>query len=104
VDVGAVRAWRGACNAAEHADLEVLAAEVPELVAAAVLEAFRAVDGPHKRACAGVLAATWYAVACTLLDRLRRDVPHVADPADLPPQIVTLRAICVGSRRTGLTD
>jgi len=93
VDVAAVRAWRGSCEAVGHADLEVLAAELPELVADAVAEAFREVTGPHKRATAGALAATWYQVTVALLDRIRRDVPHVADPLVLPRQIATLTAI-----------
>jgi len=104
VDVGAVRAWRLSCEATAHADLEVLAAEVPELVAGAVAEAFRQVDGPHKQATAGALAATWYVVTVRLLDRLRRDVPHLGDPATVPRQIGHLRAICAGSGRTGASD
>jgi hypothetical protein len=100
VDVRAVRAWRLSCEAVEHADLEALAAEVPELVADAVAEAFQQTDGPHKRATAGALAGCWYLVTVALLDRLRRDVPGLTDPATLPRQIGQLRAISAGSRTT----
>ena len=101
VDVRAVRAWRGSSEAAEHRDLEVLAVEVPELVAEAVAEAFRACDGPHKRATAGVLAGAWYLVTVALLDRLRREVPSLADPATVPQKIAHLRSICGDLGRTG---
>ena len=101
VDPAAVRAWRLSCAATEHADLEALAAEVPEIVANAVAEAFRQCEGVHKRQAAGVLAGAWYLVTVALLDRLRRDVPHLSDPAVLPAQIGHLRAIFAGSRRTG---
>jgi hypothetical protein len=101
VDVAAVRAWRASCEAAAHPDLEALAAELPELVADAVLEAFRQTEGPHKRATAGALAGAWLLIVYALLDRLRRDVPHLADPDTLPRQIGHLRAIYAEARRTG---
>lgn len=100
VDPRAIAAWRLSCEAVEHADLEVFAAELPELVADAMLEAFREVDGPHKRAAAGVLAGAWYVVTVRALDRLRRDVPELRDPEVLPAQIGHLRTIYAGLRRT----
>lgn len=93
VDPVAVTAWRGSCDVTDHADLVVLAAELPELVGAAVAEAFHHVDGPHKRACAGVLAGAWYLVVLALLDRLRHDVPDLRDPDVLPASIERLRKI-----------
>lgn len=102
VDPQAVRAWRLSCEAIEHADLEVLAAELPELVAAAVFEAFRECEGPHKRQTAGVLAGVWYFVTVALLERLRRDVPELRDPATVPPQIGHLRTIFAGLGTTDL--
>jgi hypothetical protein len=99
VDPAAVRAWRASCAVVEHADLEVLAGELPELVGRAVAEAFAAVEGPHKRAAAGVLAGAWYVVTTKLLDRLRRDVPRLRDPDVVPAQIDHLRAIYGGARR-----
>lgn len=104
VDPRAVRAWRGSSEACELAGLEVLAAEVPELVAGAVAEAFRQCDGPHKRATAGALAGAWYLVTVALFDRLRRDVPALADPATVPREIDHLRSIFAGERRTAGSD
>jgi len=102
VDPAAVAAWRGGGKASGADFLTVFACEVPELVAVAVLEAHQRVEGPHKRATAGVLAGAWYLVSVALLDRLRRDVPGLADPATVPPQIAHLRDICDdASRSTG---
>ena len=97
VDPAAISAWRGSHAAVDHADLEVLAGELPELVAAAVADAFQRVEGPHKRLVAGVLAGAWYVITTALLDRLRRDVPHLRDPDALPREIDRLRSICGGS-------
>lgn len=91
LDVAAIEAWRGTGAATDL--LHVLAAEVPELVAGAVEEAFRAATGPHKRAFAGHLALAWFEVTSRLLDRLRRDVPEIPELATVPERIERLRQI-----------
>lgn len=93
IDPAAVTAWRLSCEVSDHADLIVLAGELPEIVASAIGEAFLHVEGPHKRACAGVLAGAWYLVTLALLDRLRRVVPDLNDPTALPTSIERLRKI-----------
>ena len=93
VDVRAVRAWLGSSEAGAHRDLEVLAAELPELVAGAVAESFARLENVNKRQVAGVLAGTWLLVVYALLDRIRRDVPGLPDPSVLPEKIVHLRSI-----------
>ena len=103
VDPAAVAAWRGSAAATDHADLIVFAADVPQLVADAVADAFLQVEGPHKVSMAGPLAATWYAVTVALLDRLRQDVPTLTDPDVLPAQIDHLRSICSRFGRTGVS-
>jgi hypothetical protein len=100
VDCEAIAAWRAARAASErNAEVlvRVLAADVPEIVADAMHEAFRHVDGPHKRAVAGVLAGAWFLVSAAMLDRLRREVPELADLTVLPEKISTLRHICAAS-------
>jgi hypothetical protein len=99
VDAAAIEAWRG-CGKASDA-LVVFAAELPELVADAVHEAFMLTGGPHKRATAGVLAATWYVVTVGILDRLRADVPDLHDPTLVPEKIAHLRMIFAACRNVG---
>jgi hypothetical protein len=96
-----VAAWRGSAAAADTAVLTLIAARAPERLAIAIDEAFRLIDGPHKRAAAGALAATWYASTVALLDLLREHGAEADDPHELPPQIAHLRAIWEGSRTTG---
>lgn len=91
IDVAAITAWRG--HHGPSPGLRVFASEIPELVAAAVDECFRAITGPHKRASAGVLAATWYVVTVRLLDRLHADLPGLQDVGELPEMIQRLRQI-----------
>ena len=110
LDVGAVAAWvrTHAVNSVDHetgtpevlvpnncpADsLLVLANDVPTLVADAVYATFVAVDGPHKRAVAGVLAGAAYSVTVALLDRIRVDAAGVAELDSLPEKINQLRRI-----------
>jgi hypothetical protein len=66
---------------------------VPEIVAAAVAEAFRGASGPHKRGCADVLAAAWYVVTVAVLDRIRRECPDVPEVETVPEPIERLRKI-----------
>lgn len=101
VSVRAVSAWRGSTAATDTATLTLIAARVPERLAIAIDEAFRLIEGPHKRAAAGALAATWYASTVELLDLLREHGAEADDPHELPPQIAHLRAIWEGSRTTG---
>lgn len=100
VDPRALAAWRASGKASDDAAIIALASEVPELVADAVADAFRQTEGPHKRACAGTLAATWYVVTVALMDRLRRDVPELRDPDTVPREIDHLRSIFGGQRKT----
>lgn len=95
IDPDAIAAWRGA----RPDELRVLAGEIPELVAEACWSAFMLVEGPHRTACAGVLAGAWYVVTVALLDRLRRSGLDLADPA-IPGKIAQLRAIFEHSRTT----
>lgn len=95
IDPAAVVAWKRAQGPilADGEALRPFAAELPEIVAGAIWAAFVDAAGPHKRACAGVLAATWYQVSCALLDRMRRDCPELGDVAEIPECIARLREI-----------
>src|SRR5262245_58720791 len=69
IDVDAVAKWRKGKGAQLDVDaLRLFAAVIPELVAEEIYEAFTKIDGPHKRECAGALAAVWYCVTTRLLD------------------------------------
>jgi hypothetical protein len=92
LDVDALAAWRRMRDGGTaHDALVVLAAEIPELVADAMHEAFVLVDGPHKRACAGALAGAGYLAIVALLDRMRRDDQRVPEVTTLPAKIDQLR-------------
>lgn len=91
IDPDAVLAWKRG-HGGEDA-LTTFASRIPEIVAAAIAEAHRLTDGPHKIACAGVLAACWYLVATGLLDELREAGANVSEPSKLPEQIERLRLI-----------
>jgi hypothetical protein len=83
VSVEAIAAWRRARSAPQASDLMlVFAAEIPELLAGAMYDAFIAIEGPHKRPCADVLAGAWFRASNALLNRLRETSPAV--PFDLP--------------------
>ncbi len=97
----AVAAWRGSAAATDHATITLIAAHIPERLADATVEAFRLIDGPHKRAAAGALVATWYTATVALLDVLREHGAEADDPAVLPEQIAHLRSIWDGSGTTG---
>jgi len=93
IDLELYRAQRE--RAATNADLTLrtLAAELPELLAAAVDETFREACGPHKRALAGELAGAWYRCTTAILDRIRRDVPGIPELDTIPELISRLRHI-----------
>lgn len=93
VSVPALQAWRagrrepcGASIERERADLVILAAEVPELLAGAVFEAFCEIEGPRKRLMGEPLALAWYLATTATLDRLRRDCPAVPELQPIPPE------------------
>lgn len=94
VDVQAIEAWRRNKNgtAAPSDALRVFAAELPEIAASAIAEAFRQIDG-NKCASAGVLAAAWFLVTSALLDRVRRDCPDLPELDAVPEKVDTLRRI-----------
>ena len=86
LDVTQVRAWRNG-----HV---VFYSRLPEVVADAAFEAWCLVEGPHKRDCAGALAAAWYLITSKLNDELDR--PPVTE---IPERIAHLRRIFVGSAK-----
>ncbi|MDQ5978256.1 MAG: hypothetical protein QG602_1230 [Verrucomicrobiota bacterium] len=92
VDPVAVRRWRAPGKAA-GIDAQVLAAELPELLAAAVWQTFVTITGPHKRPCAGELAAAWFVMTHAALDRLREHDAAVPELAALPESIARLQKI-----------
>lgn len=91
LDPVAVRRWRAPGKAA-GIDAQVLAAAIPELVAAATWQAFIAMNGP-KRLVAGTLAATWYDISSALLDHLRESHHDVPEISALPLAIQRLQKI-----------
>ncbi len=96
IDVQAVAAWRASMRGeAVHAPhtLQLVAADVPEILALAIGRVFRSVEGPHKRAVAAVLAGAWYECATAMRDRIARDVPDVPEINAVPPEIGRLRHI-----------
>jgi hypothetical protein len=94
LDPEAITAWRRSRSAPQPDDrLALLAAEIPSLLAAAVHSAFLQIEGPHKRASAGTLAAAWYLATVALLDRLRADVPGIPEVSTVPEAIESLRKI-----------
>jgi hypothetical protein len=99
VDPAAIAAWRSA--GAPTAGLLALSAELPELVANAVDDAFRQTEGPHKAATAGAMAGTWYLVTTAILDRLRREMAEVPELSAVPDKIDRLRRIFRDSRMVG---
>ncbi|WP_162434816.1 helix-turn-helix domain-containing protein [Pseudoxanthomonas koreensis] len=89
IDPHAVLAWRDTCDA--DAALQAFAGRVPELVACAIAEAHRMIEGPHKRATAGALAGTWFIVSAALTDALRQQVPTIPEIGNVPREIERLR-------------
>ncbi|MCC7200905.1 MAG: terminase small subunit [Gammaproteobacteria bacterium] len=92
IDPVAVAAWRAPGKAA-GIDAQVFAAELPELLAAAVWSTFVTISGPHKRPAAGELAAAWYAMTTAALDRLREHDAAVPELSALPEAIDRLQKI-----------
>jgi len=79
--------------------LLAIAQEIPQLIAGAIDQAFVESDGQHKRHLAAPLAAAWYLATCSVLDRMRRDAPDIAEPAEIPEKINRLRVILGSSGR-----
>ena len=96
-DVEALRAWQRQ-EQAEDA-LRVFAAELPERVAVACEEAFRLVEGPHKRPSADLLAGVWYVVVYDLLEHIGKQVP-VGGVRTVPEPIKRLRLIGRGEHKS----
>ena len=92
VDPAAVDRWRTPGKAA-GIDAAILAAELPELLAAAVWQTFLLIDGPHKRPCANELAAAWYGMTTAALDRLREHDATLPELSALPEAIDRLQKI-----------
>lgn len=92
VDVEAVQRWRE--SSTPNALLLEIAAALPDVLARAMVEAWKQIDGTDKRRLAGVLAGSWYVAASEVLDYLRAKHPGIPDvgPA-LPEQIERLRKI-----------
>ena len=91
IDPGAVQQWRQAGD--RDAMVMELAAQVPETLATAMLQALQQAQGPHKRALAGSLAAAWYLGSCAILDSLRERVPTVPELQTAPEAITRLQKI-----------
>ena len=94
VDPVAVASWRRQEGGTDA--LLAFAGRIPEIVAAASMATFREVDGPHKRAFAGALAAGWYLCSLALLDALRADGLEVSGPDRKPEAIILLQKIARG--------
>lgn len=91
VDPAAIRAWRNPTTTG--IDARVLAAVLPERIAQVLAEAHRQIDGPHKRAAAGVIAGAWYCATVAVLDELREHDHEVAELDAIPEVIERLRKI-----------
>lgn len=91
LDPGQVTAWRQAGDV-EAMTLE-LAAQVPDVLANAMLQALQQAQGPHKRQLAGSLTAAWYFASCVILDNLREKVPTVPELVAAPEAITRLQKI-----------
>ena len=96
-DLDAIRAWQRT-EKMEDA-LRVFAAELPELVAAACEDAFKLVDGAHKRPSADLLAGVWYCVTFDLLEHIGKHVP-VGGIKTVPEPIKRLRQIARGEHKS----
>lgn len=91
VDVEAVLAWRRASRS--DALILELAGELPNVLAAASLQAFTQIAGNDKPRMAGVLAGTWYLMASATLDYLRAKCPEVPEISSIPPEVGRLQKI-----------
>lgn len=86
VDLDAMAAWLTECDA--ETALVAFAGRVPELVAQAMDEAFRMIEGPHKRALAEPLVVAWYLACAAVMEAAGTDAPEA-----LPEVIERLRKI-----------
>jgi hypothetical protein len=86
-----VNAWRAAES--NERLLLTLAAELPEVLAAAAAESHAMATGMAKAPLAGILAATWYQCAAKTLDALRAHHPSIPEVTAIPPAIERLREI-----------
>lgn len=95
LDPEALRAWEHERNENSRNLVLQLAADIPALAERAIYESFRMCEGPHKIACAGLLAATWISIVGELLDRCRVDAPGVPDVKHLhlPEKILLIKSI-----------
>ena len=91
IDVAALRAWQRPSG--RLVAPVVLARMLPAAIGTAIAAAHREIDGPHKRAAAGVLAGAWYAASCAALDELRRLDADVPEIDVVPDEIARLREI-----------
>jgi hypothetical protein len=96
-DVEALRAWQRQGQMEDA--LRVFAAELPDLVASACEEAFKLVEGPHKKASADLLAGTWYVITFDLLQHIGKVVP-VGGIRTEPEPIKRLRQIARGDHKS----
>lgn len=95
IDPGEVRAWRRAGE--REATLMALASSLPDVLAKAVEEAHRQVQGLDKRRLAGTLAGTWFIATAAILEHLHEHCPAIApDPRAVPDKIERLRKIAAG--------
>jgi hypothetical protein len=94
LDPGAVQQWRGAGEL--QAFVATLASEIPHLLADAMADAHRQVEGADKRRAAGLMAASWYRCATAVLDRLREQQDDVPELTQIPEPIERLQKIARG--------
>lgn len=102
VDPAAVEAWRRQDGLQDA--LLAIAGDAPEIVATAMHEAHRMIEGPDKARAAGYLAGAWLVTTDAFLDRLRVDCPAVPELQAIPAKVSALRAICAGSGSIGSTS
>jgi hypothetical protein len=104
VDVDALRRWRNDQPRAVDDPTVVLARALPDLIAAAVFDAFCAITNePAKLRMAGPMADAWLRSTTSALDHLRTLNPDVPELDRAPVQIRHLRALAndtVSSSRT----
>lgn len=92
IDPTQVRQWREAGD--RQALAMELASALPEVMAAATEKAWMEAEGIDRRRLAGVMAASWYLAACSVLDALRNTCPSVPDVGrPLPEAIERLEKI-----------
>ena len=90
LDAEAVRAWR---SAGTSETLQTFAARIPELLANAADEAFRAAEGVPARYRASLIAGYWYMATHALLDAIRAQGLDVPELEVVPHKIARIRSI-----------